>query len=101
MILDELSSEQVVKTVASRPAGDNAATTLIEAALTHASRRCPGGVTELMEIPAPECRRYRDDMTVQVLFFDGEVKEGVEVVEMKMPERIDRVGPLLAGRAKL
>jgi hypothetical protein len=101
MFSDELTSEQVIKTVASRPAGGNAATELIEASLTHASRRCPGGVKELMEIPAPECRRYRDDMTVQVMFFDGVVGGDVDLVEMGMPERADRVGPLLAGRAKL
>jgi hypothetical protein len=101
LIKDELSSEQVVATVTSRQHGKNAATTLIAASLNHAALRCPGGVEELLAIPAPQCRRYRDDMTVQVMFFNGEVGNDVPMVELGLPKRVDRVGPLLAGRAKL
>jgi hypothetical protein len=40
-------------------------------------------------------------MTVQVMFFNGEVGNDVPMVELGIPKRVDRVGPLLAGRAKL
>jgi hypothetical protein len=97
-----LTSEQVVATVASRKSGDNAATALIASSLHHAaSELCPGGVEELLAIPSPKCRRYRDDMTAQVMFFDGVIGEDVPMVELGLPTRVDRVGPLLAGRAKL
>jgi pyruvate dehydrogenase phosphatase len=46
---------------------------------THVIRNALGGsdnkyISDLLAIPSPKCRNYRDDMTVTIVYFDKELK---------------------------
>jgi pyruvate dehydrogenase phosphatase len=57
---------------------------------THLTRNALGGalkeqVSALLSIPAPQCRRYRDDITITVLLFDSEASQ--REAEVKVSEK--------------
>jgi serine/threonine protein phosphatase PrpC len=83
---DDMSSEQSVQLVSKlikEKYSGNYATALIKAALSGYGE---GGGLENWEriqhhysIPSPQSRRYRDDMTINVVFFDGVEQKGNEI----------------------
>jgi pyruvate dehydrogenase phosphatase len=83
---DDLSSEKSVEIVSQLIQGKyqgNYATALIKAALSDYEHV---GVFENWDriqhhysIPPPKSRRYRDDMTINVVFFDGVERKGNEI----------------------
>jgi hypothetical protein len=60
----------------------NYSTALMISALSDNARH-PERVAHSLSIPAPQSRRYRDDMTVQVIFFPQAKIKGVKEVEMR------------------
>ncbi len=69
-------------------------------AATHLVRNALGGsneeqVSALLTLPAPFSRRYRDDLTVQVIFFGHGAPTGDVVVNQ------EATGPAAAAKAKL
>lgn len=113
-IWDELSSEQVVASVCrARDTGNDPSTNVIMDSLLHAGKQFPGGVGELLSVPPPQCRRYRDDMTVHVCSLDANLpltaagpgaSTDVPVLDLAIakearPDRVSQI--LLAKGAKL
>lgn len=71
---DELSSQNVVDVAASNiKSGENVATKLIEAAFTDSAENHPNPdyMRHMMSIPKETSRRYRDDVTVNVVIFSS------------------------------
>ncbi len=100
-LYDALSSEAVVATVArhldGQPAalvvhGDNAATSLIVQAMRSGSDE---NVRKSLSIPAPWSRRYRDDMTVEVLYFARLLPKGASGEQS--PAVLPQADPSLGG----
>jgi serine/threonine protein phosphatase PrpC len=88
---DDLSSEKSVEIVSglmNEGYKENYATALFKAALSGAEQGGPlndiDRIQHHLSIPPPLCRRYRDDMTINVLFFDGVQvkKDGVALNEV-------------------
>ncbi|KAH9811607.1 phosphatase 2C-like domain-containing protein [Melampsora americana] len=78
----------------------NVATHLIRNALGGPSRE---KVSALLSIPAPHSRRYRDDITVTVIFLDPEKTKGFEnrSDSQKGDEGVTKIKPELIGLSKL
>ena len=91
-IYDMLSSEQVIECDDARD--------IVWRSVQKAGK---GKVDELLNIPAPWCRKFRDDMTALVVRFDGDVKNGIalETVGVEDGKKRDRVGEFVGGKAKL
>ncbi|KAI8811469.1 phosphatase 2C-like domain-containing protein, partial [Cladochytrium replicatum] len=69
---DVLESDDAVDAVARLPGGANAATELVRCALGDGDSGDVVKMGRVLGIPPPQSRRYRDDVTVRVLWFEGE-----------------------------
>ncbi|KAJ3197355.1 hypothetical protein HK101_004231 [Irineochytrium annulatum] len=111
-LYDELTSDEVVSVVASRISGSNAAFNtgkwlhVDDNAATDLIRNALGGADvektrKLLSIPAPYSRRFRDDMTVNVIFFgDKENPAGVPgTVDGERPNWREGMEEVDLGRA--
>lgn len=73
---------------------------------THLTRNALGGanrerVASLLAIPAPHSRRYRDDITVNVIVFNQPKESGTTSTSTNTPESITTENPEPAPKAKL
>lgn len=107
-IFDELSSEDVVLLVDTHIKAksshdfDNAASHLVRNALQVAANDKGSSIQELLDIPPPQCRRYRDDMTAYVLHFGkSTLGHSLPPIDLKLAHpKKDALTPLLS-KAKL
>ena len=106
---DELESKDAVNIVSGlvkekENKCDNYATALITAALSHSKDHKTIRMDRIQHhfsIPAPTCRRHRDDMTVNVVFFEPIVEKKEKAFElMQVPTFQVPTAPQLEKWAK-
>jgi pyruvate dehydrogenase phosphatase len=99
---DELTSDEAVQIVAKNQE-KHTATALIEQALSGGD---PNRLGQILGIPAPKSRRYRDDMTVNVLFLSTDSPETFKKQPLPITENktkisyIDGIQPSLTQSSK-
>ena len=99
---DEMTSQQSVEIVSDlvkTKSFENFATSLIKAGLSDPNNHRSVNMERIqhhLSIPPPKCRRYRDDMTVNVLFLEPIVEMPESSFElMEVPEKQTPTAPQL------
>ncbi|ORX60829.1 protein serine/threonine phosphatase 2C [Piromyces finnis] len=73
---------------------------------THVIRNALGGsddkyISDLLSIPSPKCRNYRDDMTVTIIYFDKENNNNLTTEKLDISKHFVNAKPKLSSKKNL